>query len=212
MKDHKMLSFLGVRGIISLSSGALAMGLGYTAINPLRFQDVIGSLGGYAVPLTASGIGGLTGITLDLLAAPILRRVNLEKYANDRGSGEFRKRYIGFSLLTRAAEIAVSTIAFKSMLDYGATQNLAFFTNGMALWGPTLLLEPMAYDAIVLKENPLPNAGRVAKKVLHAVAGAPSQASWKLYGKALYALEGLPCFNNNAMYAIQSAMAALLTR
>ncbi len=194
MRDHKLVSFWGVRGILGLSS----IGVSYVAINNLQLQDVISSFGSYAEPLTAALTSGATRIGLDFLASPLLYKINQDKYAEGHKAGEFSMRYFMFTALGRAFEIGGSTVVFKSLLDGGMAENLALVLNGKMMWLPTLAVESMAYDWLVLKENPLPKAGRTVKKAVHTLFEAPGYV-------ARHAPQVGSAIRENARYAAYAA-------
>ena len=149
---------MGVRGV----EGMISLGIGFTATNPLNLQGIVGStplghiLGSYTEAFTAATSGGLTRLGLDLFGAPILYKVNKDIYPTEHVVGEFSKRYLAFTFLTRAAEVTGSIFMYHFLDNHtDLSKNLVLAANGKIILPLFLIAEPILYTAMVLRENPL---------------------------------------------------------
>ena len=175
----------------------ISLGIGFTAINPLNLQGIVGStplghmLGSYTEAFTAATTGGLTRFGLDIFGAPILYKVNKDIYPSEHVVGEFGKRYLAFAVLTRAAEVTGSIFMYH-FLDYHTdlSKNLVLAANGKIILPLFMITEPILYTAMVLRENPLPKAwtsiSHAAKATVNFAVNAKQKAVAAGYSAASY--------------------------
>lgn len=147
----------------------------------------VGSSGTYTEAAAIALVGGATRFALEVVAAPLLFKINEDKYREKSGSfGEFGMRYLSFAMGMRALETAVYAITLGHVLDNGlfslvgenpsraeaipATSVVTSVFSRPTRW--------MLYNIIVLKSNPLPIIAEKSFSALAAAAAGTKQVAY----------------------------------
>jgi hypothetical protein len=174
IKKHKLLSFWGIRTIVNEPFNLLSAGVAYMTISTFELQNHFAFMGNYALPFTAATTSGATRLAVDPLISPVVYLITKERYQTETGRGikEFGINMFTFIGLGKVVEIGTSTLIYAAMLNAGWSKDLGFVVSGKLAAVPTVILETMMYDWIILRENPLVRAKQVGaiagKKVLQS--------------------------------------------
>lgn len=185
-----MFSYASIELIISTVPKAITIAsIGVPQIqNAVEHLPLIGSAGTYTEAAAIAMAGAATRFALDVGAAPLLFKINEDKYRKNSGGSfsEFGITYLGFALGMRALETAVYALTLGHILDNGlfslvkenpsqaeaiiATSAVTAFFSRPTRW--------MLYNAIVLKSNPLPIIVEKSASALAAAAAGTKRTTY----------------------------------
>lgn len=185
-----MLSY----AIIELIIGTVPKAITIASIGVPQIQGavehlpLVGSGGTYTEAAAIALAGAATRFVLEVGAAPLLFKINENKYRENAGGsfGEFGMRYLGFAIGMRALETAVYALTLGQVLDNGLfslvgenpSRAEAITATSVAT---TVFSRPTRwtlYNAIVLKSNPLPIIVEKSSSALAAAAAGTKRAAY----------------------------------
>lgn len=163
LRNHKILAYLGINAAL----GPVSIAASYISVKWLQLHEVmantpiIQSTGDYRESFTAAVAGGAADFAVDIAIAPILYAVNRDVYTENTGKAkEFGKRYLAFTVLTKAIDVTAAGAVLGTMLTFNVPPGIAFATAGKAVMPLTVSARVMLYNTMVLKSHPVPEKVR----------------------------------------------------
>ncbi|MEK6837739.1 MAG: hypothetical protein AABX69_03750 [Nanoarchaeota archaeon] len=195
LRNHQMLSYVTIELIIGAAPKAITIAsIGVPQIqNAVEHLTFVGHAGTYTEAVAIAMAGAATRFVLEVGAAPLLFKINENKYRKNSGGsfGEFGMRYLGFALGMRVLETALYAFSLGYVLDNGVFSLVRENpSQAEAITGTSAVTAVfsrptrwMLYNAIVLKSNPLPI---IAEKSSSALAAAAVGTKRTAYAAAAF--------------------------